>query len=130
VALTGQPGDAVGIDRLFSAVAHSQMPLWLVSGTGSALLILGAVLALVPRAGRWIRPLVAVGQLSLTVYVAHLIVLAALVRPGPGSAAEGLVVSILIAVAATGFATVWRARFPRGPLETLLRAPSARRRTA
>ena len=130
VALTGQPGEVVGLDRLSSAVAHSQMPLWLVSGTGSALAVVGLALVLVPRAGRWARPLVAVGQLSLTVYVAHLLVIAALVRPGPGSAAEGLGVSLLIGAAAILFATIWRARFRRGPLETLLRAPSLVHRTA
>ncbi|WP_418605917.1 acyltransferase family protein [Georgenia sp. SUBG003] len=91
VGLVGQPGEEVGPDRLVSAVAHSQMPLWLLSGTGSAVLVVAVALLLVPRAGAWVRPLVAVGQLSLTVYVAHLFVIAALVRPGPGSAADGLV---------------------------------------
>ncbi|MCK6210961.1 DUF418 domain-containing protein [Georgenia sp. EYE_87] len=130
VALVGQPGEEVGLDRLTSAVAHSQMPLWLVSGTGSALAVVGLALLLVPRAGRWAHPLVAVGQLSLTVYVAHLVVIAALVRPGPGSAAEGLGVSLLIAAAAVLFATLWRAGFRRGPLETLLRVPSLLRRAS
>lgn len=124
VGLVGQPAEEVGPDRLVSAVAHSQMPLWLVSGTGSAMLVVALALILVPRVAGLARPLVAVGQLSLTVYVAHLVVIAALVRPGPGSAAEGLVVSLLIGVAATAFAVVWRARFRRGPLEALLRAPT------
>ncbi|WP_418605768.1 DUF418 domain-containing protein [Georgenia sp. SUBG003] len=128
VGLVGQPGEEVGPDRLVSAVAHSQMPLWLLSGTGSAVLVVAVALLLVPRAGAWVRPLVAVGQLSLTVYVAHLFVIAALVRPGPGSAADGLVVSLVIGVAAVAFATAWRAAFRRGPLETLLRAPSLWRR--
>lgn len=130
VGLVGQPGEDVGPDRLYSAVAHSQMPLWLLSGTGSAVLVVGLALLLVPRAGRWARPLVAVGQLSLTVYVAHLLVIAALVRPGPGSATEGLLVSMSIGVAAVVFATFWRARFGRGPLEALLRAPTVLHRAA
>lgn len=128
VTVLGEPGERLGPDRLVSAVAHSQMPLWLVGGAGAALAVLGAALLLVPRLST--RPLRAVvsalgaaGRLSLTIYVAHLVVLALLVRPGPETAAEGVVVTLLMAAAAVILAAAWTARFGQGPLERLMRLP-------
>ncbi|MFD1717112.1 DUF418 domain-containing protein [Georgenia deserti] len=123
VRFTGQPGEVVGLDRLVSAVAHSQMPLWLISGTGSALAVLAALVLLTPHLKRFSRPLVALGQLSLTVYVAHLVVLSTVVRPGPWTPEDGLLITAVIGVAATIGATMWRSAFNRGPLEATLRLP-------
>ncbi|MFC7404948.1 DUF418 domain-containing protein [Georgenia alba] len=123
VLLLGQPGERVGLDRLISAVGHSQMPLWLLSATGSAVAVLAALLLLVPHLGRLVAPLTALGQLSLTVYVAHLVVLVSAVRPGPWSATDGLAVTAVITIVATALAVAWRTTFARGPLETVLRIP-------
>ncbi|UFU03003.1 DUF418 domain-containing protein [Ruania suaedae] len=123
VALTGQPDEQqVGFDRLVSAVAHSQMPLWLISGTGLATAVLGAMLLLAPRA-RWLRPLIALGQLSLTVYVLHLILLATVIRPGPTTAWAGLAITGAILAVSILLATLWRSRFERGPFEALMHHP-------
>ncbi|MCC5948941.1 MAG: DUF418 domain-containing protein [Nitriliruptoraceae bacterium] len=109
---------------LLDATPHSQMPLWLVGGTGSAMLVLGASLWLAPRLTRATAPLVALGQLALTAYVAHLIALhlaPGLLRP------DGLLPSMLIVVAGcAGMALAawsWRRRFERGPLERGLQLP-------
>lgn len=129
VRVLGEPGERLGPDRLVTAVAHSQMPLWLVGGAGAALAVLGAALLLVPRlstrpcARTVVSALGATGRLSLTIYVAHLVVLALLVRPGPETATEGVVVTLVMAAAAVVLAAAWTARFGQGPLERLLRLP-------
>ena len=74
VQLVGAPGDTVGFDRLVTAVGHSQMPLWLVSGMGSAVLVLGVMLRAGEAPRTWLWPLVLTGQLALTIYVGHLVV--------------------------------------------------------
>lgn len=128
----GQPGADPGFDRLVSAVGHSQMPLWLLSGMGSAAAVLGAALflpGLERSPGRWwVRAPVALGQVSLTVYAAHLIFLAAFVRPGPESAAAGLALTAILTASGLAFAVCWRSRFARGPLEIVLRLPRRRSR--
>jgi uncharacterized membrane protein YeiB len=110
-----------------SVTPHSQMPLWLLNGVGSAAAVLGASLLLTGTAARMARPLAAAGQLALTVYVGHLVVL----HLFPDRAtAEGVAAATWRVLVATAvmlvFAWAWRAVFPRGPLEALLRLPGRR----
>ncbi|GAA4289119.1 DUF418 domain-containing protein [Georgenia daeguensis] len=123
VAWLGEPSNTIGFDRLVTSVAHSQMPLWLLSGTGSALLALGVLLRLGRVVDRWLWPLVATGQLALTIYVAHLFALALLIRPEPHTLAEGVLISFVLSVLAIVGATLWRRYFKQGPFEALLRDP-------
>ncbi|RPF28294.1 putative membrane protein YeiB [Georgenia muralis] len=123
VAWRGDPAETIGFDRLVTSVAHSQMPLWLISGTGSGVLVLGLLLRTGTVVERRLRPLVAMGQLALTIYVAHLLVLDLLVRPEPHVLAEGIGISLALSASALIFATWWRRNFDRGPLERLLRPP-------
>ena len=124
VATFGTPTEPVGLGHLIVTTAHSQMPLWLVGGTGSAAFVLGLSLVAADRATRWIRPLVALGQLAFTVYVGHLVAIAAApdlltsdtVGPAIGRVTVLTVVAVLLANA-------WRRRFARGPLEALLQLP-------
>lgn len=122
--LLGEPADAVAWDHLIADTAHSQMPLWVIGATASAVFVLGLSLVATDAAGRLTRPLVHTGQLALTVYVGHLLALHAardtLTSDGVGRAA--LLVAGLTLVAAA-FSTAWRALFARGPLEALLQAP-------
>ena len=108
-----------------SVTPHSQMPLWLLNGTGVAVAVLGAALLWTGKAGRAARPVVAAGQLALTIYVGHLVVLHLYpdraTATTVGAAGWRVVVASLVMLA---FAQLWRSRFPRGPLETLLRLPS------
>lgn len=120
-AWVGQPGDDPGWDWATSAAAHSQMPLWLVASSGAAVFVLGLSLLVEPRLGPLGRPLVAVGQLALTVYALHLVIIAGLIHPGPHSAADGLLATMLVALALATGAWAWRRFFSRGPLEALLR---------
>jgi uncharacterized membrane protein YeiB len=126
VLLVGEPGRTVGWDRLVSVTGHSQMPLWLISSTGAALCILGACLAAERFLARWTPALAAMGRLSLTVYVGHLLALAVFVRPGPGSLAGGYAVTAALCLASLLFAWLWTRRFEVGPLEALMRLPRGR----
>lgn len=121
VLLWGEPDDEPGFELLLTSVAHSQMPLWLLGGTGAAAAVLGLCLFLVPRLDRWAHPLIVAGQLALTIYVLHLALIALFVRPGPEDAATGLAVTAGLTVVLVLFAVVWRAALPRGPLESALR---------
>ncbi|MGC5614975.1 DUF418 domain-containing protein [Georgenia sp. Z1491] len=112
---------------LVTSAAHGQMPLWLVGSAASAVAVVGVALLLGDELARpWARPLVATGQLALTIYVGHLLVLAAL-RPLPHTLTQGYALSALIVVGAVAGATAWRIGIGRGPLESLLRPPRRRR---
>jgi uncharacterized membrane protein YeiB len=116
-----------GYGLLLTGVAHGQMPLWLVSGLGSAVFVLGLLLRLWPIAGDKLWSLAAAGQLALTIYVGHLIALSFL-RPAPHSFAGGALISLIIVISGIVGATLWRKHFRTGPLEALLRLPGARLR--
>ncbi|MEE1622877.1 DUF418 domain-containing protein [Zafaria sp. Z1313] len=129
ILVFGEPGRRMGWDHLVSAVDHSQMPLWLVSGMGSALFVLGIFLLSEDFVARRLGALVAAGRLSLTIYVGHLAVLAALVRPEPHYLYEGVVITVSLSAGAILFAHLWAKRFSTGPLEYLLRVPAVARRS-
>jgi len=120
-AWLGMPDGAPGLDWLTSAAPHSQMPLWLIAATGAAAFVLGLTLLIEPHLGRLGWPLVATGQLALTVYVAHLFMIAWIVRPGPETAAGGMVATVALALALAVGSVGWRHFFIHGPLEALLR---------
>lgn len=121
--LVGAPTSTYGWDQLLLVEPHSQMPLWMISGCGSAVLLIG----LFVRADSWVTArltwLVSAGRLSLTIYVAHLFVLAWLVRPGPDSLFEGYVISVLMSVCFVIGGHLWWRNFGTGPLERLLSWP-------
>jgi uncharacterized membrane protein YeiB len=121
----GEPAGVPGWDHLLLDTPHSQMPLWLVGATASAAFVLGAALVVADAAGRLAWPLVATGQLALTVYVGHLLALHA---AGDALASEEVGGAVLLVagftVVAAAASTAWRSLFARGPLEAVLHAPS------
>lgn len=131
VRVFGEPQtEEVGFDRLISAVGHSQMPLWLISSTGTSLLLLGLLLRWEPpfaassRIGSWmVTVLATVGRMPLTAYTLHLVVIALFVHPLPETSAQGMAISLAIMAGTTLFAVAWFARFRNGPLEEALRHP-------
>ncbi|KUG59519.1 DUF418 domain-containing protein [Nesterenkonia jeotgali] len=129
VELFGEPTSHLAWQRLLSSVAHSQMPLWVIGGAGSAVFVLGVCLKIRVWSRPLTSPLVFLGQLALTAYVGHLLVLAFIVRPGPDTLAQGMLATTGTVLALMVFASLWRWRFNRGPLEVLLRAPKLRRPT-
>lgn len=128
IRVLGEPGEEPGLDRLVSAVDHSQMPLWLISGSGSAVVVMGLCLLLETPLRRWGSALVSAGRLSLTLYVLHLVLLAVIVRPGPDTLAGGYTVTIIMSIALILGAHLWWTRWGVGPLERLLTWPPLRRR--
>jgi uncharacterized membrane protein YeiB len=103
---------------------HSEMPLWMLGSIGSACAVLGGMLLLADRLPRATWPLAATGQLALTVYVGHLLLLGAfpeLLKSETVQAASFTVGVFMLLTAAV--CTLWRAVLPRGPLEAVLATP-------
>ncbi|MCE0761494.1 DUF1624 domain-containing protein [Pseudonocardia kujensis] len=99
---------------------HSGTPLDLAQTIGSALAVLGVMLLLGRSANRLVqgavRPLAAVGSLTLTVYTLHVVFLNSPLDTF--DALPGYLVQVV--VAALG-ALAWRRAVGRGPLESLVR---------
>ncbi|MBC7290442.1 MAG: DUF418 domain-containing protein [Actinotalea sp.] len=125
-SLLDREGD-VGLARLLTGAAHGQMPLWLISSVGGALLVVAAFVALGSRAAWLTGPLGAAGRLALTLYVLHVLVLA-VIKPDDGfTLAQGVAVSTAISAAFVVLAVVWQRLVGMGPLERLLRGSWLRR---
>jgi uncharacterized membrane protein YeiB len=111
---------------LLTAEGHTEMPLSLIGATAVAVTVLGAASRVAVRLPRLTWPLVATGQLALSIYVGHLLVLHVapelLVRPDVGGAAFTVA---RFAVVTLAVSTLWRTVASRGPLEAALHAPFA-----
>lgn len=125
VARFGEAGSLSDWRNLYVIEPHNEMPLWVLTATGIAVAVIGVCLLLAARAPTVVWPLVALGQLALSTYVVHLIVLELwphwLMAPDDYAAAwtsvaRFTVVAMLLAVA-------YRAAATRGPFELLLRPP-------
>lgn len=124
VALLGMPASDADWRQLATIEPHNQMPLWLMTSAGIAVAITGCCIVIGQHLPRVSWPLVAFGQLALTTYVLHILVLARwpdwLVRddlvPAWQSVARFTVVSVTLA-------TAYRMVAARGPFEVLLRLP-------
>jgi uncharacterized membrane protein len=120
----GTPDDVVDWRHLLSDAPHSQMPLWAIGSIGAASAVTGAMLIVADRVPRICWPLVVLGQLALSFYVAHLFALRVLGdvlrRETVG---EAMVSVIVVTGTASGFALIWRRHFARGPLEALFVGP-------
>lgn len=129
-AWLGEPGGGLRWADLADMKAHSQRPLWLLNATGVAVAVLAVCLVAADRLGRALWPLVATGQLALTFYVLHLVVIAlwrddVVFKQDVGPA---LVVVAVFTGLFMLFAVGWRRLFRKGPLESLLVVPWAWRR--
>lgn len=127
--------DAGGWSTFFDSTAHSNRTAWYVLATASAVAVVGACLLLTPLLARSLRPVVALGQMALTAYLAHIALGAWLVWDWVDDTAPPLVDQVAVVAAVFGgFAAgawLWRRRWKRGPLEGLVRwvaaAPTAAR---
>ncbi|MPZ89031.1 MAG: hypothetical protein GEU81_13370 [Nitriliruptorales bacterium] len=124
--ILGPATHATRFRYLMSAEPHSDMPPWVIGATGIAIAVLGGALLLGTRFPRLVWPIAAMGQLALTIYVGHLIVLHlapdVLVREDVAGATFTVArFTILVLITAT----LWRALLPRGPLEAVFHAPWA-----
>ena len=110
--------------RLLTGVAHGQMPLWLVSASGGGVMVVAVCLWLCRRPGRPLRWLGVLGTYALSIYVAHVLVLAVL-PPSEGllSFPVGAAVSTAMIVTFYLFALAWGRTGLPWPLEWVLRHP-------
>ncbi|MGA5448279.1 DUF418 domain-containing protein [Streptomyces umbrinus] len=108
---------------LLVAAPHSQTTFSILGNTGAALLVVAACVAVtarMPRVTRLATPVAAVGMISLTAYVLH--ILAIYVVGMEDETGPALVALLAFIAAAMLLATAWTRRFRRGPLEYLLHA--------
>ncbi|MFO7311785.1 MAG: DUF418 domain-containing protein [Bacillota bacterium] len=105
-------------------VPHSQMPLWLIGATGAAAALLVLCLEATERFDALVGPLAATGQMALTVYAGHLLLLHFWGPAVTGKTLEEAIPRVILVVAvAVALSTAWRRSFSRGPLEALVRLP-------
>lgn len=97
---------------LASAAPHTGLPLDLLRTAGASLFILGICLAIATVASQILRPLADLGSMTLTLYVAHLLLLITPMNQLSAGVHFGAQVGILLM-----FALLWRRAFSRGPLE-------------
>lgn len=121
VATFGAPTSYSDPRFLYTSAAHGQMPMWLIGGTAAAAALLGLALIAGDRAPALTWPLAASGQLALTVYVGHLVLLHAFPTwVISDDLARALAILTVLTVAILLGATLWRRSFDRGPLEYAL----------
>jgi uncharacterized membrane protein YeiB len=108
-------------NELLLAARHSGTPFDLLHTIGSALAVLGACLLIARSldARRLLRPLAAVGSMTLTLYTAHVLVLVVVTEGW-----DSWTFYLVQVVAALVVAPLWLWRFRRGPLEQLVHAIS------
>ncbi|MER5225011.1 DUF418 domain-containing protein [Streptomyces flaveus] len=118
--------DSIGIfgdspAGMLAAAPHSEATLSIVGSTGVAILVITACLAAMdafPRLRRLAGPVIAVGSMSLTAYVYHIVAIWLLDTEEP--TVQPLYVLLGFIASVTVLATVWSRFFQRGPLEWLM----------
>ncbi|MGI5194080.1 DUF418 domain-containing protein [Streptomyces sp. CA-288835] len=103
------------------ASPHSEATLSIVGNTGVAILVITACLAAMdafPRLRRLAKPVIAVGSMSLTAYVYHIVAIWLLDTDEPP--VQPLYVLLCFIASVTVLATLWSRFFQRGPLEWLM----------
>jgi uncharacterized protein len=122
----------------FKAVSH-QVSSWIetgpfppslpymISGLGTAFAVIMVSIMLAEKfaAAPWIRPVIAAGRLSLTLYVAHVVIGINILEMLELGEDQTILFSVGCAVAfyacAVPLSLLWLKRFKRGPLEWLMR---------
>ncbi|CAL9614923.1 hypothetical protein SUDANB1_05707 [Streptomyces sp. enrichment culture] len=118
--------DSIGIfgdtpAGMLASAPHSEATLSIIAATGVAILVITACLAAMdgfPRLRRLAKPVIAVGSMSLTAYVYHIVAIWLL--DTEQSAVPPLHVLLGLIASVAVLATVWSRFFQRGPLEWLM----------
>ncbi|MFT6399192.1 MAG: putative membrane protein YeiB [Bradymonadia bacterium] len=115
---------------LIAVVGTDPMPpviLYMVAAGGTAVTIVVACISLGQRfhSAVWMRPIVATGQMALTLYVAHVVIGMGVLEAAGALENQSLNFALVSAgifcAASLVFASRWSLRFRRGPLESLMR---------
>jgi uncharacterized protein len=111
----------------FAIEPWDPMPLFMLSAGGTALIVVIFSISIAQKWGnrRWVLPFVSVGQLSLTLYIAHIvvgsIVLEAMKRFDLTPHLFPIWGTILFYLVALLFSHVWKRHFATGPFEGMMR---------
>jgi uncharacterized membrane protein YeiB len=106
---------------LLAAYPHSETTPSIVGNTGVAMIVVTACLAAVaafPRLSRLARPVMAVGSMSLTAYVLHIVAIWFLETDSTFLFSPYVLPEFIVSI--TVFAIIWSCFFQRGPLEWLM----------
>ncbi|MBB3079169.1 putative membrane protein YeiB [Streptomyces violarus] len=118
--------DSIGIfgdtpAGMLASAPHSEATLSIAAATGVAILVITACLAAMdafPRLRRPAGPVIAVGSMSLTAYVYHIVAIWLLNTEE--ATVQPLYILLGFIVSVTVLATIWSRFFQRGPLEWLM----------
>ena len=117
----------VKLSPWFNIDPWEPMPLFFLSGAGSAIIVicLCMILAEKVKNTKWVMPFVAAGQSTLTLYVAHTLIGNILIwvmdRLGMEYPLFAVWGTLLYFMVATIFCYQWNMHYKRGPLELLMR---------
>ncbi len=111
---------------LFSVEPIPPLPLYLVAGAGTAVLVItGSIWLGQHLSSKLTEPVVSTGQLALTIYLAHVFIgmgtLEATGRLDDQSLQWAVGTGLVFSLTAVAFAWAWRRYASRGPLEWLMR---------
>jgi uncharacterized membrane protein YeiB len=126
--------DEADLLAVFGTDPMPPVVLYMVAAGGTAVtaVVLCVWLGTQYRNSVWIRPLVATGQLALTLYVAHVVIGMGVLEAASLLEDQSLSFAIMAAVAfcilGVVFSTMWTRRFRRGPLEWVMRLVTNQRR--
>ncbi|MEN3266038.1 heparan-alpha-glucosaminide N-acetyltransferase domain-containing protein [Pseudonocardia sp.] len=126
-ALLWDPQGATSWWYLALPAPQSFTPVDLANTLGSAIAVLGAALLLtrVPAIARLLRPLAVAGSMVLTLYSAHLVILATGVLQDNSE-----LLFLLMVAGALVFAGLWQRWFGHGPLERIVTVAAGQARRA
>ncbi len=128
--------DEADLLAVFGTDPMPPVVLYMVAAGGVAVtaVVLCVWLGTQYRNSAWIRPLVATGQLALTLYVAHVVigmgVLEAASRLENQSLSFAIMAAVAFCILGVAFSTMWTRRFRRGPLEWVMRLVTNPRRNS
>jgi uncharacterized membrane protein YeiB len=123
--LLWQPDNVTSWWWLAVRAPYSATPIDLLHTVGVAVAVLGAMLLLSRVAGRVLKPLAALGSMTLTIYCTHLAYLSF-----DPLASDPLLSYVVQVSAALIFAVLWRRFRGQGPLEKLIAVVAGRARRA
>jgi uncharacterized protein len=117
---------------VFGTAPMPPMPLYMIAASATAVVVICVCAAIAKKAAgsRWIQPFLATGQLAMTLYVAHVVfgivpLEMSGVLNGRRNVLTSTVCGLAFCIAAVLFSWAWRRKYPRGPLELLMRKLTA-----
>lgn len=125
--MADRPMDLEVAQAVFGTEPMPPMPLYLIAAASWAIAVIAVCLNVGQKFGhsRLLKALSVTGQLSLTLYVAHVVlglgILEAFGRLENQTLEFSVLAALTFCIVGIAFATIWLKRLKRGPLEIILR---------